>query len=168
MNVYLCFWEEQLQQTLNLWCSNLITASLGYGEEYCREPCTTRFAGATCPAHKQPLTSHWRFPIWFVTGTEGWPFLGYIKQNVWPPGARAGSGNYNIFRFSPFCFGTVTDKSLARLTRRFRTGGRKLDTGLLHQSLKKSKEYFDASSASEVNKQEKFYFSFIHKYTQAT
>jgi len=25
---------------------------------------TTGFAGATCPAHRQPLTCHWRFPVW--------------------------------------------------------------------------------------------------------
>lgn len=129
MNVYLCFWEEQLQQTLNLWCSNLITASFGYGDEFCREPGTTRCAGATCPAHKEPLTSHRRFPIWFVPGAEGWPFLGYIKQNVWPPGAHTGLGNYNIFSFSHFCFGTVMDKLLARLTSWFRIRGRKLDAG---------------------------------------
>lgn len=113
-NIYLCFWGEQLQQNLNLWCSRLRAASLADGEEYCREPGTTRFAGAACPAHKQPLTSHWRLPICCVTGREDWPRLGYIKQNACPPGACAGSGNYNIFSFSLFWTGAVRDKLLAR------------------------------------------------------
>lgn len=52
MNIYLCFWEEQLDQNFSLGCINLRAASLVDGEEYCREPNTTRFAGSSCPAHK--------------------------------------------------------------------------------------------------------------------
>lgn len=137
--IYLCFWEEQLEQNLSLGCSNLRTASLADGEEYCREPGTARFAGATSSAHKQSLTYRWRLPICCVTGREDSPLLGYIKQNACRLGAWAGSGNCNISSFSLFWSAAVADKLLASLPNWFRTGSRKLGTYVLHQSFKSPK-----------------------------